>query len=436
MSLSKNVDRWRGWLKVALLTSAFVAAAVSLAACGGSGSTTGGSETAAAETKDSTVENAASEKDGSEESGEATVSAGELQQTVNQAMETEDIKADTLPPLMAEAFERATPEPTKAEMETAYKCWKENSCTVGDGPITLGLLDGADNTWRQFTKMNVILQAMTYPEVGKIILTNAGGNLATYQANLRTLTAQGATAIAAYNDFGPAAYPAFTAAQREGAFISTYVGYSAEVPASAITNHVEPDQCAVGEEMAELTEKVISANGPVAYFQGTPGNPQDTAVETCAAEAGLEIVFKEATEWTPAGAQKVAAALVASGKPVKAILYTYSNPVPGIVDVFKRAGEEIPAIITWTRNNETSCQWEEDPYTLYQTNSENWAARVSVDAVVLAAEGKEVEAETIYPQPFIREEKGKGCDKSKPAEYGGVSAMTPEFLTEKMLAGQ
>jgi hypothetical protein len=107
-------------------------------------------------------------------------------------------------------------------MATAFACWQGNSCTLGSGNVTLGLADGfGDNTWRKFSKMSVILQAMTYPQVGKLIFTNAHGVLATYQSNIRELTAQGAKAIVAYNDFGPAAYPAFEAAQRSGAVVSS-----------------------------------------------------------------------------------------------------------------------------------------------------------------------------------------------------------------------
>lgn len=440
MSFSGKFDRRRGWLKVTLTIGAVVIfALVVLSACGGGGSDTGTSEETApaAESEEPAEEEGASEEASAEEgAAETEVSEAELQKTVDQALETDKIKASSLPPLMQEALAQATGEPSQEEMDKAFECWKGTSCTIGDGPITLGLADGfGDNTWRQFSKMNVILQAMKFPEVGKIILTNAHGELATFQANLRTLTAQGAEAIVVYNDFGPAAYPAMTAAQREGAAISTFVSPGDGAPTSAITTRVQPDICEAGKEMAKATEEAIGGPGPVAYFEGTPGNPQDEGWKKCATEAGIESEFETETEWTPAGAQKAASALVASGKPVKAILYSYSNPVPNIVNVYLKAGKEIPAIVTWTQNNETTCQWIEHPYTLYQTNALNWAARVSVDAVVKATEGEEVPPEVIYPLPFSAAKKSS-CDKSKPAEFPGASALVPEALTEKMLAGQ
>jgi ABC-type sugar transport system substrate-binding protein len=433
MSFSGKFDRRRGWLKVTLLLGAVtVFAIVVLAGCGGSSSSSSSSESTPAETEEATEEEGGSE----EAPAETTVSEAELQKTVDQALETNEIKASTLPPLMVEALELATGEPSKEELDKAFECWKASSCTIGEGPITLGLADGfGDNTWRQFSKMNVILQAMKFPEVGKIITTNAHGELATFQSNLRSLTAQGAKAIVVYNDFGPAAYSAMQAAQREGAKIATYVGSNDGAPTSAITTRVQPDICEAGKEMAKATEEAIGGPGPVAYFEGTPGNPQDEGWKKCATEAGIEADFEAETEWTPAGAQKAASALVASGKPAKAILYSYSNPVPSIVNVYLKAGKEIPAIVTWTQNNETTCQWIEHPYKLYQTNALNWAARVAVDASVKAVEGEEVPEAVIYPQPYSAAKKSS-CEKGKPAEYPGKSALVPEALTEKMLAGQ
>jgi ABC-type sugar transport system substrate-binding protein len=319
-------------------------------------------------------------------------------------------------------------------MATAFACWQGNSCTLGSGNVTLGLADGfGDNTWRKFSKMSVILQAMTYPQVGKLIFTNAHGVLATYQSNIRELTAQGAKAIVAYNDFGPAAYPAFEAAQRSGAVVSTYVGPGDGAPVSAITTRVQPDICQAGKTMAQVTKQAIGNTG-VAYFTGTPGNPEDTGWQTCATQSGINAIFKADTNWTPAGAETAASALISSGKPAKAILYSYSNPVPNIVKTFNSAHQPVPAIITWTQDNGTSCQWKSHPYTLYQTNALNWGARVSVTAVMTKLGGQSVPAAVIYPMPFVKA-KATDCDPSKPADYPGSSALVPQELVTKILGG-
>lgn len=432
MSFSGKFDRRRGWLRVTLtIGTALVFAAVLLAGCGGGSSSdsTGGGAEATAEAE------GAEEGTSEEASSEAGVSEAELQETVDAALSSEKFEATELEPLVKDAFERATPELTTAQLEKAYECWKGTSCTLGDGPITLGFADNfSANTWRQFTKMNVILEALTHPEVGKFIYTDANYDLATYQANLRSLTAQGANAIVTPEEYGPAAYSAFTAAQREGAKIATFLGQPEKAPESAITAASNYDLCETAAEMVAATEEAVGSNGPVAFFEGLAGSTQDAKLKECLGEEGVEIVFTAATEYTASGAQKAASALIASGKPAKAILYTYANVVPGIVNGYLKAGKDIPAIVTLTQSNETICQMAEHPYPLYLTNSANWSARIATDGAIKAAEGEEVPRSSIFPLPFYKAEKSE-CDKGKPAEYPGP-ALVPDSLTEKMLAGQ
>ena len=363
---------------------------------------------------------------------EATVSEAALQQTVDQALSVTDIEASSLPPLMRDALSRASSELTSAQLDKAYECWRGTSCTLGEGDLTLAHVDVfASNTWRQFTKMNVILQALTHPEVGRYIYTDANYDLATYQANLRTVTAQGADAIVTINEFGPAAYAALATAQRQGASVSTYVGDMDDAPANAYTTRVQYDLCATGKAMAATIEEATSTKGPVAYLEGLAGNPQDAKVKGCVTEAGVPTAFTDATQFTAAGTQKAASALIASGKPVQGILYSYANTVPSIVNAYRQAGKDVPAIITTTQSNATACQRQEQPYPLFLTNSANWAARISVDASVLAAEGQEAPKSVVFPLPFFEATDGN-CDKSKPAEYPGAT-LVPDTLVAKML---
>lgn len=407
----------------ALTGLAAVIAALAIAGCGSSSSE---------ESKSEPAGKASAEATQSASEAAPEVSAEELQNTVNTVMVSKEITAESLPPIIKEALERATPTPSKATMEKAFECWKNNGCTVGSGKVTVALADGfADNTWRKFAKMDLILQALTYPQVGKIITTDAHAKLATFESNIRTLTANGANIIIVYNDFGKSAYPAFEQAKKAGVVMSSYTG--PDEGASLIA--VQADYCELGKKMAEATKEAIGSNGPVAYFTGTPGNPQDAAWQKCATEAGMESVFEGVTDWTPEGSQKAASALIASGKPVKAILYSYSNPVPSIVQTYQKANKQVPAIVVQNQNNETTCQWKElKSYKLYQTNGFTWSARVSVTASMDELEGKEVPKELIYPVPVIPASPSE-CEPSKPGEYPGASALVPEELANKILGG-
>ena len=381
-------------------------------------------------------------------SGASAATPAQVQATINQAFAA-TVPASSLPPVVTEALTRAADPVTPAQLAKAFECWKAGSCTVGSGKITLGIADGfGDNTWRKFTLMEIILQALTYPDVGKIIYTNAHGVLATMQSNIRSLTAQGAKVIVGYNDFGPAAASAFAAAQKAGAVTSTYVGPTRPIPGispSAIGIAVGPDICQAGVTMAGATVKAVGSKADVAFFTGVAGNPQDAAWQKCAEQTfaakypGIKVVFRADTSWTPAGVFQASSALLSSGKEAKAILYSYSNPVPQIIKAYNAAGKPVPAIITWTQDNGTSCQWKKAKdagkgFALYQTNGLNWPARVSVTASLDKLAGKAVPATIIYPQPYIAA-KPTDCVPSLPVDYPGSSSLIPRSLIKKMLAG-
>lgn len=80
-------------------------------------------------------------------------------------------------PVIVEAVKRAAMDLTPEQRELALKCWRDNVCETGHGSLTVAYADGfGENVWRKVTKMEFILQALTYPEIKKIIYTSAGGD--------------------------------------------------------------------------------------------------------------------------------------------------------------------------------------------------------------------------------------------------------------------
>jgi ABC-type sugar transport system substrate-binding protein len=248
------------------------------------------------------------------------------------------------------------------------------------------------------------------------------------------MIAKGAKAIVTINEFGAAANAAYATAERQGVKVSTYVGAMEDAPENAYTTRVQYDVCASGKAMAETVKKATSSSGPAAFLGGLPGFASDVKMKRCVNEAGVATPFTDTTGYSAAGTQKATSALIASGKPVKAILYTYANTVPSIVRAYRKAGKDVPAVITTTQSNEAVCQRKEDPYPLYVTNSANWAARLSVDASVAAVDGQEVPKAVVFPLPYA-EVTDANCDPSKPAEYPGPT-LVPETLSAKMLASK
>ena len=67
----------------------------------------------------------------------------------------------------------------KVNYDLALKCWKNNGCSTGTGgKLTVAYIEQfGENVYRQMSKMEFILQALTYPQVGKIIYKSAHSDL-------------------------------------------------------------------------------------------------------------------------------------------------------------------------------------------------------------------------------------------------------------------
>lgn len=379
---------------------------------------------------------------GSTGSSAGSVDSAAVQKTLDTIFGAGAVKYADLDPVLKETFEHASTTLTADQLSKALACWKGTSCTIGSGNVTLGIAEANDvNLWRKVAKMEVILQAVTYPNIGKIIYTDAQGDLSKYQANVRSLVAQGAKAIVAYDDFGAAALPAFQQAQAQGAFISSYVGGVPGAEPDQLANQVHADICAVGKQMATVAKDDLKLSGAVAILNGTPGNPQGQTWNKCFEEAlagsGITVGTKLDTDWSNAGAFKAASALVSSGKTYSGIFYDYADPVPQIVQAYTKAGQKVPPIVTWTSNNGAAKVWEQaqgtdNGWDFYYTNALTWEGRASVTAVMDKLAGKDVPENTIVPQPFIKATKGL-YESDRPDDYPGPSALIPGSLMTQML---
>ena len=109
-------------------------------------------------------------------------------------------------PVFKEAFEHAAMPVTPELRAKAIECWTNNECDTGTGgKLTVAYADGfGENVWRQVTKMEFIMQALTYPEVGKIVYTSARGDTSKALSDFRAFIAQGVDVIVTFADAGEA----------------------------------------------------------------------------------------------------------------------------------------------------------------------------------------------------------------------------------------
>jgi ABC-type sugar transport system substrate-binding protein len=164
----------------------------------------------------------------------------------------------------------------------ALKCWKNNGCSTGTGgKLTVAYVEGfGENTYRQMSKMEFILQALTYPQVGKIIYRSAHSDLNQAIADFKSVIAQHVSAIVTYPDFGDAMLPVFEQATKAGIPVSTYAWGYVTGPGKNYLTVVGEDTCKLGKAFAQVMNTNVGS-GDIAFLGGFPGNPLSLGWQKC-----------------------------------------------------------------------------------------------------------------------------------------------------------
>src|SRR5262245_43293058 len=306
-----------------------------------------------------------------------------------------------VPQIAMAAMYRAGQPVDEARQQLAIKCWREKICETGTGgDVTVALADGfGENFWRQMTKMEFILQALTYPEIGKIIYVTAGGDTQKSISDFRSLVAQGVNAIVFFPDAGEALLPAVRDANAKGiAAVSHSYGKIGE-PGKEYTTFVAEDVCKLGQLFGEtLNEEVKS--GKVAFLGGTPGNPLSAYWQSCeepVLSKDITVVGKADTSWTQQGTLEAVSGIISANPDVKGYSYEAADSFLGGVRAYQAAN--LPLDITLTlRTDEMSlfCEWKKinNPnFKVYYGSGGNYQSRIALTAAMMKLKGYDVPAD-------------------------------------------
>ena len=136
------------------------------------------------------------------------------------------VPSTDVPDIVLASIARANQDLDQATIDKAMECYSATKCDTGTGgDVVMGYADGGGlNVWRQVTRMEAILQALTYPEIGKMLFRDAQWNPdpAVAAGDIRFLIQAGATFIIGYPDQGTNIADAILEAQAAGIPYSTY----------------------------------------------------------------------------------------------------------------------------------------------------------------------------------------------------------------------
>jgi len=328
----------------------------------------------------------------------------------------------------------------KVNLALALKCWKNNGCNTGTkGKLTVAYLEQfGENVYRQMSKMEFILQALTYPEVGKIIYSSAHVDFNKAFADWKAAIAQGVDLIVSYPDFGDAMIPVMKEATDAGIPVATYAwGYVSD-PGKNYLTVVGEDTCALGKTYAYVMNNQVK-NGKIAFLGGFPGNPLSEGWQQCEAPAlksSIDVVAKEPTNWDPSKVQQVVAGILAKNPDIKGWSYEYGlGMAQGGYAAYKAAGKPFDTVLTLrTDDVGMGClfnQLKNPKLQMYYYTSGNTQIRVAFTAAMMKLKGAKIPPRIVFPIQLQNQRVRDSCVKGYPQEASATS-LIPLSLLKKM----
>lgn len=351
------------------------------------------------------------------------------------------------------AVARADQDLDQATIDKAIECWSNPECDTGTGgDLTMGFADGGGhlNVWRGVTHMEAILQALTYPEIGKIISTEALWNPdpAVAANDIRFLIQQGVDFITGYPDAGVAIGDAIKEATAAGIpYIPWSAGWvglpgqdGALVPGEDYLTVVGKNLCDLGETMAAVLNENVG-EGKIGVLGGTPGNALSLGWQQClvpALNSGIELVGEPAdTFWVNDVALQVVLGWLSTDPDIKGYAYEYSDGMNTALQAYDQLGIPVENLTLAMRTDEMTlfCDWvargEPSTYNIFYTAGGNFQSRVAVTAAMMSLKGAEIPAQIDVPHA-VRKASAADCDPNAPTPTVSGTSLVPGSVLQLM----
>jgi len=347
-------------------------------------------------------------------------------------------------PLMHDTFERIARPISPAMRAKALECWRGNGCRTGaGGKLTVAYADGfGENVWRQVTKMEFILHALTYPEIGTIKYVSARGDISKAISDMAAYIAQGVDIIILYPDAGAAMLPIVQEATEAGIKLVLHNGPELGTAGVDYLTNVREDICALGASLVNAVKDAAPEAKRIIALGGTPGNTLTSTWQPCAQQAadaaGLEILAKLDTHWTQEGTFTAVSAALAQYGSVDGWVYEYADGFRGALRAYEAAGKPLKTVAALRTDEQgVFCDWEaavssNPDFKLYYSSALNVTTRIGLTAAMRALAGDVVEAEIKVPFQLKPVTAGI-CNRALPMETS-VSTLVDEAMLQAMFA--
>ena len=346
-------------------------------------------------------------------------------------------------PVIVETFKRAAMPVSDELRAKSVECWKNNACDTGTGgDITVAYADGfGENVWRRVTAMEYIQQALTYPEIGRILYSSARGDAAQAISDLRSYIAQGVDVIVVFADHGEALGPTVREAQEAGIKVTVHNGTEVGSAGEDYVANIAENICDMGVAFVDAIKEGNAEATNVVALGGTPGNPLSKTWQDCAAEhapsVGAEVIAREDTNWTQEGTFSAVSAVLSRFDDIDGYIYEYADGFRGGVRAYESANRPMDMVVG-LRTDEQGlfCDWEDanhDGFKIYYSSGQNFQSRIALTAAMMSLSGDDGNSK--IDVPFSMKPVNKGmCNSDLPMEIS-VSSLVDLDTLKEMFAG-
>src|SRR5712692_8281394 len=317
--------------------------------------------------------------------------------------------------------------PTAAQ-EIAKSGISTDIAFCGTKQITLGVLDGFGiNAWSQESFAAVRSEAAKCKNVKQIVFAG-GGDLQKMISDVSSAVAQGANAIVINPDFGQAELAAIKQATGAGVKVVAVYSDPGGNPGVDYVSVVKWNNSHAGTIWAKWMVKALKGRGNVVFTGGPAGSAVGVGqlaatVKVFAKYPGMHLLTGTktwpVTNWDPATAQKVTAALLAKYRKIDGIISNYGTDALASARAFQNAGRKLVPVTTLDANG-LSCLYKKAGVAMSTRSSGNWLGREAARKAIAAAEGLPNNEPSDYNIPFFEDTlagKPLQCNPKAPDDF-------------------
>ena len=180
----------------------------------------------------------------------------------------------------------------------------------------------------------------------------------------------------------------------------------------AITAVRVPDDYQMGKDSAELMVEVLGGQGKIVVIEGLPGQPaviaRLEAYDDVFGATDIEVLDSQPANWDSTKAVEVTEALLTAHPDVDGILSMDGSMTPGILQVVRERGLDIPIVGLGGTASELALVKDGSVYgTTCMSPGAN--ANAAADVIEALVKGEEVEKFQIVPSPKTTQENADEC---------------------------